>query len=63
MMSHYEDATPTWSGLLPIYLDVLMNPDATFEDRIRARNTVRHIAHLADQHVAKLAEEVAALEK
>ncbi len=53
-MSHYEDATPTWSGLLPIYLDVLADPDASFEARKRARETIEHIAHLADKHVARL---------
>ena len=59
-MSHYEDATPTWSALLPIYLDVLANTDAAFKDRERARRTIEHIAYLADQYVDMLAAKNAA---
>ena len=62
-MSHYEDATPTWSSLMPIYLEVLMNRNAAFEDTELARKTVKHIAYLADQYVHHLNAKVSDIGK
>lgn len=62
-MSHYEDATPTWSSLMPLHIAVLMNKNAAFEDTELARMTVKHIAYLADQYVRHIDAKVSNIDK
>jgi len=59
-MSHYEDATPTWTGLTHIYLGVLDNPALPYEAHKEARKALLHVAHLADQYVARITAETSA---
>lgn len=48
----YIDLTPTWAGVLPIYLAVLENPNAGHDGRTAAREELARMAKLADLYVA-----------
>lgn len=47
------DLTPTWSGVLPIYLAVLQNPNAQASSRNGAMAELERMAELADMFVAQ----------
>lgn len=54
-MAEYIDATPTWSGILPVILTALR--DATPEGQRMAGQEIRRMARLADQ-VGDMAREL-----
>ena len=51
----YIEVTPTWTGVLHIYVAALENPDATSETLGLARMELARMARLADKYVALLA--------
>lgn len=48
------DITPTWSGLLPAMLQVIANPDASFESRAAITEELERMAKIADIYVAQV---------
>ena len=52
----YEVMTPTWLGVLPVWLAVLENPQLHYaaDGRVSAREELRKMAGLADAHVATI---------
>lgn len=45
------DMTPSWAGIVNIYIAVLENPDASPCGREAARSEMRRMATIADAHV------------
>ncbi len=54
------DITPTWAGVLPIYLGVLENPNAAVVARKAALEELARMAKLADLYVAQQKSEATA---
>lgn len=45
------DCTPTWLSLVGPMLDVIANPDASFESRKICREELERMARIADTYV------------
>ena len=57
-MSHYEDATPTWAALTHIYIGHLQEPKMSYEVHKQARESLMHVASLADKYIEKMRESI-----
>lgn len=49
--SRVIDLTPTWEGVVPIYIDVLLNPKAGEKAINASRTEIERMAKLADLYV------------
>lgn len=55
------DMTPSWSGIVNVYLGVLENPNARPEAREAALSEIRRMATIADAYIAMQAKLTEAL--
>lgn len=51
------DCTPTWESLVPWFISVLEDDTATQESKTIIKQEVRHMAQVADKHVAQIKRE------
>lgn len=57
--SFIVDMTPTWEGLLPLFLETLLDP-AKADLHAQTREELRRMAKLADAYADSLKKELAA---
>jgi hypothetical protein len=53
----YVDITPTWSDIVHVFIDWLLDTRHSQQSRDLAIEQIRHMAKLADLYAAKMDEE------